>query len=219
MPENYADLLSKLSEMKKPHSCLYLLCLCFLVCACNIPWEKAMGSKDVKLITVKKADYSMGIPSFMTETTTLHDDASLQFMNMFQEAYVIVIDESRDEFITALQAAEMYDSSTTVIMNYANTQLQLTGSKLNVITRSDVKTLRINGLIGASAEMDATLEGVPSAISYFMTFFESKTKLYMVMAWTLQSKKETHREAFDKMSRSFISLKTQPEAEKVADEN
>jgi hypothetical protein len=174
----------------------------------------------VKLITVKKEDYSMGIPSFMTETTTLHEDASLQFMNMFQEAYVIVIEESRDQFITAMQDADLYDSTTTVIMNYANTQLQLTGSKLNVASRGDVKTIRVNGLIGASAEMDATLEGVPSPISYFMTFYEGKNNLYMVMAWTLQSKKEQHREAFDKMARSFIAFKRQSETDdKAVDQN
>jgi hypothetical protein len=201
--------------MKPNFSFLSTLALCSALSACsflNTKNEKAAVT-DLSPVTIN-SEYSMGIPSFMTKTTSLNDDASLQFQNIFKEAYVIVIDESKEGFVDALVDADSYDSSRSVIENYADTQVQLTTSNMNVITKKDVIPSTINGLNAASAEIDATVEGVKQPISYFLTFVEGKEKLYMIMAWTLQTKKETHRNTFEVMAKTFQTMDTKPVASK-----
>jgi hypothetical protein len=187
--------------MKPNFSFLSTLALCSALSACsflNTKNEKAAVT-DLSPVTIN-SEYSMGIPSFMTKTTSLNDDASLQFQNIFKEAYVIVIDESKEGFVDALVDADSYDSSRSVIENYADTQVQLTTSNMNVITKKDV--------------IHATVEGVKQPISYFLTFVEGKEKLYMIMAWTLQTKKETHRNTFEVMAKTFQTMDAKPVASK-----
>ncbi|HEY0768981.1 MAG TPA: hypothetical protein VGD31_01515, partial [Sphingobacteriaceae bacterium] len=61
----------------------------------------------------------------------------------------------------------------------------------------------VNGLKAKSIEIDANLEGIGSAITYFITCVEGRNSLYLVMAWTLQDRKEKHRETFRQMVRTF----------------
>jgi hypothetical protein len=171
--------------------------------------EKKSGKIDLQIISTND-EYSMGIPVYMTKATGLNDEASLQYQNIFKEAYVVVLDENKQEFIDVYTELSTYDTTRSVIANYADTQVQLTSSNVDVISKTDVKKVKINGLNAAITEMDAHVEGVKPAISYFLTFVEGKENLYMIMAWTLQDKKETHREAFDQMVRSFKILKKAP---------
>src|SRR5688572_26412269 len=97
--------------------------------------EKKEAKTELETVTVE-GNYSMGVPKFMTQAKSLNDEASLQYQNIFKETYVIVIDENKQEFIDAYQELESYDSSTSVIANYADTQVQLTTSAMNVLTKS-----------------------------------------------------------------------------------
>jgi hypothetical protein len=171
--------------------------------------EKKSGKVDLQIISINK-EYSMGIPTYMTKASELHDEASLQYQNIFKETYVIVLDESKQEFIDTYTELSTYDTSRSVIANYADTQVQLTSSNVEVISKTDIKKVKINGLNAAITEIDAHVEGVKPAISYFFTYIEGEKNLYMIMAWTLQDKKETHRADFDQMVRTFRILKKAP---------
>jgi hypothetical protein len=159
-------------------------------------------------------EYSMDIPSYMTKSTELNDDASLQFRGILREAYVIVIDESKQEFVDFLAAEEMYDSTLSIVSNYAKTQLDNTTSSMNVISRKTPVRMKINGLNAVKAEIDGVVDGIPEPISYFVTFVESSEKLYMIMAWTLKEEKEVHRETFEKMAKTFKCLHEKPLAQR-----
>jgi hypothetical protein len=172
----------------------------------------ARGKTDLIPVIIDN-EYSLDVPSYMTKTTTLNDVASLQFQNVFKEAYVIVIGEDKQEFMDALVEAERYDSAVSIVGNYADTQVQLISAGVNVTSRKDPKSVRINGLNAKVTEMDAEVEGVKVPVTYFMTFLESQEKLYMIMAWTLQNKKETHRETFEKMARTFKIVGSKPLAQ------
>jgi hypothetical protein len=190
----------------------YSLSILMLISLSSCSLDKLTGDdKNVELVPVViNNEYSVDIPSFMTKTTKLNDDASLQFQNIFKEAYIIVIDESKAEFVDALVEAEQYDSTISVVANYADTQFQLTSSSLDIVSRTDISTLRINGLNAARVEMDARVEGISQPVSYFLTFIESREKLYMIMAWTLTDKKETHRKTFERMAKTFKSIHEKP---------
>ncbi len=59
----------------------------------------------------------------MKQTNDLNEEASLQYNNLFKENYIIEIDESKEEFISAMDEAEINDPSYSVVENYRNIQL------------------------------------------------------------------------------------------------
>lgn len=200
--------------MKSLLSVLSLSLISFIVSSCFL--NGVIGdAKNAELVPVIiRNEYSMDIPSYMTKSTELNDDASLQFRGILREAYVIVIDESKQEFVDFLAAEEMYDSTLSIVSNYAKTQLDNTTSSMNVISRKTPVRMKINGLNAVKAEIDGVVDGIPEPISYFVTFVESSEKLYMIMAWTLKEEKEGYRETFEKMAKTFKCLHEKPLAQR-----
>jgi hypothetical protein len=180
--------------------------------ACSLLPNKDEKGDNVEFEAVSSTDgdFSLGIPTYMTKATTLNDDALLQYQNMFKEVYVIVIGEDKQEFINTFKKLDNYDTTRSPVSNYADVQVQATSANMNVISKTDIIRSKINGMRAAATEMDATVEGVSTPITYFLTFFEGKEKMYMIMAWTFQSKKDTYRNTFDKMAKSFKLLPNKP---------
>lgn len=176
--------------------------ICFSSCQLNLKDDKNKANIELEPVSIND-EFSMGIPGFMTKTASLNEDASLQYQNMFKETYVIVIDENKQEFIDAYIGLEAYDTTRSVLSNYADTQIQLTTSNMEVIQKNKITSLKINGLNAATVQIDANVEGVKNAIAYFLTFIEGKEKLYMVMAWTFRDKKDDYAMIFEKMAKSF----------------
>jgi hypothetical protein len=186
---------------------IVLLGLSLASCMLNLDKDRSTGGKvDLQEISIN-GEYAIGIPTYMTKATSLNDDASLQFQNIFKETYVIIIDEDESEFIQTFKDVDSYDTTRSVISNYTDAQIQFTTSSMDVIKKTPVKKLKINGLHAASIEIDANIEGVKVPISYFLTFIEGNGKLYMIMAWTLEDKKDNHRQTFEQMAQSFKFLK------------
>jgi hypothetical protein len=179
------------------------------LCSClpNLNKEEKSGEKiELKPVSINR-EYSMGIPSFMTKATALNKEASLQYQNIFKEAYVIVIDEDKQEFIDTYKELSIYDTTRSVLSNYTDSQVQSITANIEVISQKEVTTFKINGQNAATVELDANVEGVKIPITYFLSFVEGKDKLYFIMAWTLQNKKDTHRDTFARMVKSFRTFK------------
>lgn len=158
--------------------------------------------EDFNTVVVNER-YQMDIPRFMKSTTGLNDEASLQYQNLFQEAYTIVIDEPKDEFVDLFKELDSYDENLSLIENYRDIQLQLFNERMRVNTQSSPRSMNINGLDAEQVEMDAHVDGVDEEISYFLTFVEGPENVYMIMAWTLKSKKEEHAKTYGLMAESF----------------
>ncbi len=200
--------------MKLTFTTLATLALCITMTGClrNFLKDEKKGEKaELETVTIGGI-YSMGVPKYMSKATALNEEASLQYQNIFKEAYVIVIDEDKQQFIDALNGVDAFDSTRTIVENYADTQMQLTTSAMTVKDRKEIKSLTINGLSAATTELDADVEGVPASITYFLTFLEGPDRLYMIMAWTLADKKDEHRDTFNEMARTFKDLKAAPVA-------
>ena len=69
--------------------------------------------------------------------------------------------------------------------------------------QSGIRPLTIHGLNAESVEIDGHVEGVDEEIAYFLTFVEGTENIYMIMAWTLKSKKEEHQKTFETIAQSF----------------
>jgi hypothetical protein len=195
--------------MKNPIVISVILLSGLFLCSClpNLNKEEKSGEKiELKPVSINR-EYSMGIPSFMTKATALNKGASLQYQNIFKEAYVIVIDEDKQEFIDTYKELSIYDTTRSVLSNYTDSQVQSITANIEVISQKEVTTFKINGQNAAAVELDANVEGVKIPITYFLSFIEGKDKLYFIMAWTLQDKKDTHRDPFARMVKSFRTFK------------
>ncbi len=158
--------------------------------------------EDFNTISVND-QYQIDIPRFMKSTTGLNEEASLQYQNLFKEAYTIVIDEPKDEFVNIFKELDSYNENISLIENYRDIQLQLFNERMRVNTQSSPRSLKINGLDAEQVDMDAHVEGVDEEISYFLTFVEGPENVYMIMAWTLKSKKEEHAKTYGVIAESF----------------
>ncbi len=161
--------------------------------------------KKVKYESVDVAGlYSMEIPDYMTSTTELNDQASLQYkhLNLPIEEYIIVINESKDEFVDLLNLLDIYDEDMSVVENFAAQQSALLSEGLTVIEKKDIE--KINGeLPMCGMELDAKLAGVPTPIAYYYGFVEGEENLYTVMTWTLLSNKEKYAKKAMRMIKSL----------------
>lgn len=158
--------------------------------------------EDFNTVNVNE-DYQISIPPFMTGTTGLNEEASLQYQNIREEVYTIVIDEPKDEFVEIFKQMGNYDDNLSLLENYRNIQLQFFDERMKINDQSDVTSLKINGLDSESVEIDGNVNGIDEELSYFLTFVEGPENVYMIMSWTLKDKKEDHRAIFETIAASF----------------
>lgn len=164
--------------------------------------EQTLENSDFKEVEINH-QYRMGIPKYMRETTGLNKEALLQYQNIFKETYTIVIDESKEEFVKVFSDLDQYNDDISLIKNYRDIQLQLISERMNVEKQGEPIELKINGMEAEMVDLDGTVDGIDEKISYFLTFIEGTDNVYMIMSWTMTSRKETYKATFENMAKSF----------------
>ena len=146
-------------------------------------------------------DYSISIPNDMQQTTGLNSDALFQHQNVRKEMYTIVIDEATKTFVDALK--EMgYDEKSTLGL-YRDIQLKRLAERMDISHQSNPIKMTISGLEAETVQLDAKVDNIEEELSYFLTFIDGKIKIYMIMSWTLKSKKQEHKKTFEAIAQSF----------------
>jgi hypothetical protein len=193
--------------MKTNTFCVLILLttLAFTACTPNKKVEEKSASVALTPVSIND-QYAMSVPEYMSKASSLNEGASLQYQNLFKEAYVIVIDEEKEVYVNSYKELSVYDTTRSVISNYTDTQIQSISENVEVLGKTQVKSHRVNGLKATTIEIDATLEGVESSITYFLTCVEGADKLYMILAWTLQDRKDRHRDTFQQMVKTFREI-------------
>ncbi|MBO0341324.1 hypothetical protein [Flagellimonas profundi] len=171
-------------------------------CKENKKEDTALGMETFRPVSID-GNYTIDIPKFMTGTTGLNEEASLQFQSLIKEAYLLVIDEPKAGFEEVYRDLGQYDDELSIIQNYRVARLQLLSRGAKINTKSQPEPLTINGLDAETMELDAFIDGVPNEISYFLTFIEGDDRVYMVMGWTLKNKKAEHKKTFKTIAESF----------------
>lgn len=161
--------------------------------------------EDFNMVNVKN-EFQILIPKDLGKTTGLNADASLQYQNIYQEAYIIVIDEQKGAYIDTFKKLDLYNNDKSFIENYRETQLQLLAERIRILKQTEATFTTINNLEASQLSIDAKVDGIEETLSYFLTFVEGKQKVYLVMCWTTSSKKEEHRATFETISNSFKLL-------------
>lgn len=203
--------------MKKKTLIFGSLATLFLATSCTAPSEDfdsitdALNSLEISdevPVETREVDdlYSMDIPTILTSTTALNDDASLQYNNLYKEKYIIVIDENKKEFVDMFNSIGEYDKSISVVDNYANVQLGFMDESLTVSEESSLKAMKINGMDARVKAMDGTILGVAEEISYWLGYVEGDETMYTIMTWTLKSNKSSFEKEANDMINSLKEL-------------
>ena len=170
--------------------------------------EEAKAEMDEISVVRKEVNemYSIEIPSDLTMTTSLNDDASLQYNNVYSEKYVIVIDEDKAFFEDALHEADLYNDDLSMAGNFAEIQLSSFSEGVTITNQSDVVKTKVNGLDAHLYAFDARVDGIDFDISYWVGYIVGKERLYTVMAWTLKSEKSSYEREANAILKSLEEL-------------
>ncbi len=163
------------------------------------------GDSKEKTQTVKvKNSYTMELPEFLTKTTTLSEEASLQYQNIPREIYIMVIDEPKSELKEVIAANALEDYYTTNLDGYAQLLYNGIDSRTNLDSMPNLKSKKLNGLDAKTCAFTGTVQGLH--IYWSLAFVEGKNNYYQVMTWTLLNKKEEYKDIMDAMTNSFKEI-------------
>jgi hypothetical protein len=188
---------------------IFLLSICFSIISCKkiIDSASSLGKDEVKIEELKTIsvndEYSLSVPKYMTEMKSLHDEASFQYANVFKETYIIVLDESKEEFIATFKELEIYNDSLTPLENYSDFQLKSFKESIAALNVNKLDS-RIKKTPSELYEFNGEVEGLD--IAYFVSFIEADTKMYMMMSWTMEGRYNKFKETF-KLTHSTFKLK------------
>lgn len=183
---------------------LFLLFLSLVLIACNTGPENLSLVDDFEVVTVGNR-YQISIPNYMDATDELHEEAGLQFMNAFKETYIIVIDEDKESFINSFTEIESYDTTMSVIDNYAGV---ITGSieTSKDLTLGEPKKTTVNGMDARLYLMEGRADGIPEEISYILAYIEGKDRIYAISSWTLKNRMVKYKNTFFQSIKSLKEL-------------
>jgi len=165
--------------------------------------QEVAVDKDFNYVEVNN-EYSINLPSYMKKATSLNDEASLQYQNIFKEVYTIIIDESADEFIEVFKELNEYDENESILINYRRVQLSFISENMDLKDQSTPKPININGHDSELVSLEGNIDDVE--IYYLLGFVQGKEKMYMIMTWTLLSRKDKYHKDLEDIITSFKIL-------------
>lgn len=161
---------------------LFLFSSLIFSCSSKDEWQ------DVKV----ENRYSISLPSFLTTTDGLNDEASLQYMNGTREFYTIVIDESKAEFHEVIAANELDEAYTADLPGYAKLLIDNFTAASEVKSKSKTTEFEINGMPAIGIQIAAAFDGIDLFCA--ITYIEGKETYYQVFAWTLKKYEKEYKE-------------------------
>lgn len=159
-------------------------------------------SDETKQVVTIENKYSISIPSFLTKVSNLNDVASLQYQHAWNEFYVIVIDESKEEMQKVLSENNLIGTYPNDINGYSSLLLNGLGENMKVTKKSKVINSIVNNMPARILTISAKVEGIDAF--YTIAFIEGKNRYYQIMTWTLAKKESEYKE---KMNQILHSLK------------
>ncbi len=189
--------------MKKANIGIVIICLIFLTsclemidkAAKNVAVQdsESLSAKDYKTIYVDSL-YSLDVPNYMKELKSLHPEASLEYANIYKEAYTVVIHENKQEFISIFTELEEYNSDLSPINNYSIIQKKMFNETIEQFKFQDYGLKDINGYPAKQMKITGIIDGIDFV--YVVAFVEGEEYIYMLMNWTDSSR-------FDKLENTF----------------
>lgn len=174
------------------------------ICCLLIFFLASCANEGVQSINVK-GKYEIELPEILSKADNLHEDASLQYQNIFSEFYTIVIDEPVSDFNDMVsQDGYLAESYTPDLTGYSNLLKDNLSVSVNNGKFSAFEDTRINGLEAKLMNVSGTVDGID--VYYQFGFVKGKDRYYQIVNWTELKRKETHQKAMEKIIASFKEL-------------
>lgn len=159
-----------------------------------------MGSckdpKARKKVTIKN-QYSIKIPSYLTKATKLHKNAPAQYQSLWNELYVIVLDEKKTDLLRGLDSNRVIN-----LDGYANLMVSSIEETMQEPRQTEILKTTINGLDSRIVQIGGKVDGID--ILYYNSFIESDKHFIQIVTWTPLAKTDTNLED---MKDILLSLK------------
>jgi len=123
----------------------------------------------------------MSLPEYMVKTTDLNDVASMQYMNKAKEAYVVVIEDAKEDL-------EAEGTKYSNLKDFHDSVIESLKSEDPKAQESKPIEFQQNGNKFYQTDLNATLQtedGKDIKVTYLVTYVESKTHYYQILCWTL----------------------------------
>ncbi len=125
----------------------------------------------------------MSVPDYMVKTSSLNDVASMQYMNKAKEAYVVVIEDAKEDL-------EAEGTKYNNLKDFHDSVIESLKSEDPQAKELNATEFQQNGSKFYQTDLYATLQtedGKDIKVTYLVTYVESKTHYYQVLCWTLAS--------------------------------
>lgn len=168
-----------------------------------ILFSSCMEREGPEVVQVNN-QYELWVPKNLFKTKELNEDASLQYMNAFDELYVIVIDENLREVNEAF--AGLYDSVETLagFEIYVNLVSSSFFNALSLDTYPEFNNTTIHGMPARVARINAMSDG--ERVAYEYALVKGEDCYYQIITWTLADQREKMQQKMDKMIVSFKEI-------------
>ncbi|MDH4474338.1 MAG: hypothetical protein QE487_17160 [Fluviicola sp.] len=150
---------------------------------------------------IDSLDFSMVLPDYMVATSTLDADRPFQFMNAVKEQYIVASYEMISDVEPSLKALN-YEGKT-LLDQYVSYNKEVIEEGVTISKQDPIKKMTIDGMQAQLMQFDGMVEGISEGISYYTVFIQAKDKLYFIMTWTLESRKDDFKPIAEKMIKSF----------------
>lgn len=139
--------------------------------------------------------FTLEIPNYMAKTYDLNDVATLQYNNTVKEAYVIVIEDSKEE----LNSLSMIYQNPKEFLESFTKDYQLEAKNRTI---SEITTFESNKNQHAQVEMSWSTE--ESDLYMIITTVETKEHFYKILCWTLSEYKDILKADYLTISKSLL---------------
>lgn len=146
--------------------------------------KKAQNDDSAQTVVVKNK-YSIDVPSFLSPTTKLSEDASLQYMNRTLDVSFIVIDEPKSDFLATVEemkkALPDFGQDSTMLDQMAAIVLGNFFEDLDKVEIGDRTETTINGLKALTLNAFQKRTFLKDALYGTFAFIEGRDTLYQVI--------------------------------------
>tara|TARA_B100001250_G_scaffold381535_1_gene373935 strand:+ start:531 stop:1091 length:561 start_codon:yes stop_codon:yes gene_type:complete len=157
-------------------------------------------------------NYKIAVPDYMKKVSSLNEEASMQYANLFREVYFIVINDNKKEFLDVLKEVGYYEEYVSPLKQFSGSMQELyreSGAfgEMNLLDR---KMFFAGDSPGEMLFFESKLfdqdTGITYDIFYVLAFIAGEKDLYQVMAWTSVEKVDKYRKTLENIALSFIEL-------------
>jgi hypothetical protein len=141
--------------------------------------------------------YSIEVPEYMEPATELKTEASLKYKNLEKDEYIIVIDESKSDFVH-------YNLKYNLENYFKTVAAQPFISSITHVKISQPIKKSVNGYNALEAELTGDINKNP--VYYKLVIIETGKRFYQILTWTGVDYKEKHLPDMDKSIDSFKEL-------------